>query len=93
MQSEIEIYISSAKSDDNRATTLSIELLVLLRKYIKEFKPKIWLFESLKGGQDNKRSLQKIFCKAKEQTNINKKVSVHSLRNSIQHIYLSKEET
>ncbi len=76
------IYIRGGKGKKDRTTILSIELLVLLRKYFKEFKPKIWLFEGVNGGQYSKRSVQEIFYKALEKTIIDKKVSVHSLRHS-----------
>nr|MDA3813536.1 site-specific integrase [Candidatus Cloacimonadota bacterium] len=76
------IYVHGGKGKKDRTTILSVELLELLRKYFKEFKPQIWLFEGLEGGQYSKRSVQEIFYKAKEKTNIDKKVSVHSLRHS-----------
>jgi len=76
------IYVRGGKGKKDRTTILSIELLELLRKYFKEFKPKIWLFEGVNGGQYSKRSVQEIFYKALEKTTIDKKVSVHSLRHS-----------
>ena len=53
-----------------------------MRIYFKEFKSKVWLFEESNIGQYSKRSVQKVFHEAINKTNIDKKVSVHSLRHS-----------
>ena len=50
--------------------------------YFKEYKPKEWLFEGFNNRQYSKRSVQKIFHEAIDKTNIDKKVSVHTLRHS-----------
>ena len=76
------LYVRGGKGKKDRTTILSIELLVLLRKYFKDFKPNVWLFEGLNGEQYSKKSVQKIFYTALEKSNIDKKVSVHSLRHS-----------
>ena len=56
--------------------------LISLRKYFKEYKPKIWLFEGENGGQYADSSIYKIFKTALSNAKINKKVSIHSLRHS-----------
>jgi site-specific recombinase XerD len=76
------IYVRGGKGKKDRTTILSIELLELLRKYFKEFKPKIWLFEGIRGEQYSKRSVQKVFYTALRKSNLDKKVSVHTLRHS-----------
>ena len=76
------IYVRGGKGKKDRTTILSIELLVLLRKYFKEFKPKTWLFEGLEGGQYSKRSVQNIFKKSLQKSKISKTATVHSLRHS-----------
>lgn len=76
------IYVRGGKGKKDRTTILSLALLVLLRKYFKEFKPKVWLFEGVNGGQYSRRSVQEIFYKALKKATIDKKVSVHSLRHS-----------
>lgn len=76
------IYVRGGKGKKDRITLLAEELLVLLRKYFKIFKPKVWLFEGKDGGQYSNRSVQKIFHEAVEKSDINKNVSVHSLRHS-----------
>ena len=76
------IYVRGGKGKKDRATILSIELLTLLRKYYQQYSPKVWLFEGIDGGYYSKRSVQEIFYKALKKANIDKKVSVHSLRHS-----------
>ncbi len=76
------IYIRSGKGKKDRTTILSKELILMLRKYYKEYKPKAWLFEGIDGGQYSKSSVQEIFYKALKRSNIDKKVSVHTLRHS-----------
>jgi integrase/recombinase XerD len=61
--------------------------LVVLRKYFKEYKPKEWLFEGEGGGQYADRSIYNIFTKALKTAKITKKVSIHTLKHSLQHIY------
>lgn len=76
------IYVRGGKGKKDRTTILSKELILMLREYYKEYKPKVWLFESISKRQYAKKSVQKIFYRTLEKTNIDKKVSVHSLRHS-----------
>ena len=76
------IYIRGGKGNKDRTTILSEELLLMLRKYFKIFKPKEWLFEGKMGGQYSKSSVQELFYNALRKSNIDKKLSVHSLRHS-----------
>ena len=76
------IYVRGGKGKKDRTTILSTELLKLLRKYYKEYQPKVWLFESLERDQYSKSSVQEIFYKSLRRSNVDKKVSVHSLRHS-----------
>ncbi|ACB84610.1 tyrosine-type recombinase/integrase [Natranaerobius thermophilus] len=77
------IHIKQGKGRKDRYTILSDNALKILRNYYKIYQPKKWLFP---GQNENlhlsERSVQKIFQKAKQKANINKKVSVHSLRHS-----------
>ena len=76
------IYVRGGKGKKDRTTILSEELIIILRKYFREFKPKVWLFEGLIGKQYSKRSVQNIFKKSLQKSNIQKNVIVHSLRHS-----------
>lgn len=76
------INIRGGKGKKDRITLLSTELLKLLRIYFVEYKPKVWLFEGKTGTQFSKRSVQNIFKKSLQKSNINKIASVHTLRHS-----------
>jgi len=76
------IIIKDAKGKKDRNSLLSEKLLVVLREYFKQYKPKIWLFEGQFGGRYSDRSIQNVFRKACIDAKIMKKVSVHSLRHS-----------
>jgi len=56
----------------------------MLRKYFREFKPRVWLFEGLSGKRYSKRSVQNIFKKSLQKSKIKKTVFVHSLRHSFE---------
>jgi integrase/recombinase XerD len=77
------IHVVQGKGKKDRYTVLSQIALEQLRKYFMLYRPKTWLFP----GQNNKghiteRTVQKVFKKACKEANINKEVSVHSLRHS-----------
>ena len=71
------IYIKNAKGRKDRVVPLSQTVLVLLRKYFKEYKPKEYLFNGQNGGQYSIGSCQKIYKKY-----IDDKTSIHTLRHS-----------
>ena len=77
------IRIEQSKGRKDRYTLLSKVCLKQLRKYYKEYVPKDWLFPGQKKGKHlTARSVQKVFNNACKKVNINKNVSVHSLRHS-----------
>lgn len=77
------LHIYQGKGKKDRYTLLSEATLLLLREYFKKERPEFWLFP---GGNLNEhiteRTIQRIFKNACNNVNINKKVSVHSLRHS-----------
>ena len=86
------IYVRGGKGKKNRTTTLSNELIILLRKYFHIYKPKVWLFEGIEGGIYNKRSVQDVFYKALRKSNIDKKYLFIDYAIVLQPIWLSKEK-
>ncbi len=76
------IKIVNAKGKSDRIVMLSEKLLELLREYVKQYKPKVYLFEGQNGGKYSVRSIQQIFNNAVKKVKIRKKVSVHTLRHS-----------
>ena len=77
-----QIFIRSAKGNKDRYVILSDTILKLLREYYKEYKPTIWLFENQPGIQYSRRSVQKIFRKAVENSGVKKHATIHTLRHS-----------
>jgi len=80
---EMVICVRLGKGNKDRYVPLSVRLLDALRQYWKQYRPPHWLFP----GRDQQqpictRTLRKAFTKAKEKANIQKTVSVHSLRHA-----------
>jgi integrase/recombinase XerD len=76
------IIIKEAKGKKERHSILSEKLLVYLNQYIKEYKPKKWLFEGQSGEQYSYESCHHILRNACEKAQIKKKVGLHTLRHS-----------
>ena len=71
------IHVKNAKGRKDRIVPLSQNVLELLRKYFKEFKPKEYLFNGQKSNQYSIQSCQKIYKKY-----IDENSSIHTLRHS-----------
>ena len=80
--SEMSIKVSNEKRKNFRTVMLSECLSELLRKYMKEYKPKKYLFDGKSGNKYSVRSIQEIFNKAVRSAGISKKVTVGTLRHS-----------
>ena len=77
------IHIRGAKGRKDRYTMLSETALNVLREYLEQYKPKIWLFEGARSGRYlSTRSAEKIFEHACQKAQIGKDVSIHTLRHS-----------
>ena len=76
------LYIKDSKGKKDRKTILSHQVLLLLRKYYKQYKPSYWLFEGQTGSQYSTSSIRAIFRKAVKDTNSNPWSTVHTLRHS-----------
>ncbi len=76
------IHVKGAKGKKDRITLLSEKVLVKLRSYFKEYKPKEYLFEGQFGGTYSTRSVQEIFFSACRKAKIIKDATVHTLRHS-----------
>jgi site-specific recombinase XerD len=74
------IFVKDAKGKKDRRTLLSDKLVKYLNEYLPKYKPRLWLFEGLEGGQYSDSSVSKIFRAACESAKIRKKASVHTLR-------------
>lgn len=78
----MQVLIARAKGKKDRYVNLPESILIQLRSYYIEYKPKEYLFEGQYGGQYSPKSVQIIFTNALHKSNINKKVGIHSLRHS-----------
>ena len=76
------LNIRGGKGMKDRISILSEDLLLLLRKYFKQYHPKIWLFESIESKQFTPRAIQKMFHQAFDRTGISKHATVHTLRHT-----------
>ena len=75
------INIRHAKGDKDRIVPLSEKILILLREYFKQYKPKTWLFEGqIAGTQYTETSINHIFQRAKKKANITRPCTLHTLR-------------
>jgi site-specific recombinase XerD len=73
------IHVNGAKGDKDRIVPLSENVLVLLREYYKQYRPKTYLFESYKEGTKySVGSCQKIWQKYK----LDPESTFHTLRHS-----------
>ena len=76
------VHIEAAKNKKDRCVTLPSSILDDLRKYYREYRPKMYLFEGQFGGQYSIRSVQAVFKNAMQKAKINKVVGIHGLRHS-----------
>jgi site-specific recombinase XerD len=77
------LFIERGKGKKDRIVSLSPNMLIMLREYYKQYKPKDYLFE---GQFENEhlttRSIQNVLQKAKEKAGIKQDGSMHMLRHS-----------
>jgi len=76
------VRVNQGKGKRDRLTLLSKKVLLDLRKYYLQTRPKIWLFESPDGRMYSASSVQKILKKAALTCGIRKQVNPHMLRHS-----------
>ena len=90
--SSMIIHVWAGKGRKDRKVLLSEVLLIHLREYFKEWKPKEFLFEGQKGGRYSESSVQAIVKQAAALAGIKKHVTPHTLRHSFA-IHLLKNGT
>ena len=78
----MQAFIEKSKGKKDRYINLPESILIQLRAYYIEFKPKTYLFEGQYGGPYSIRSAQQVFSDALKKAKINKKVGIHGLRHS-----------
>ncbi len=78
----MQVFIARAKGKKDRYANLPDSILIQLRTYFREYKPKKYLFEGQYGDQYSIRSVQQVFKSALKKAKINKEVGIHGLRHS-----------
>ena len=77
------LIIRNAKGYKDRVAPLSDKTIEMLRNYFKEYRPKVWLFEGQKAGEQySETSLHEVFQLALAKSKINKPATPHWLRHS-----------
>lgn len=76
------VFIYRAKGKKDRYVNLPETILQELREYYKLYRPKVYLFEGIQGGQYSIRSAQSVFKQAMLKAGIHKNIGIHSLRHS-----------
>jgi site-specific recombinase XerD len=76
------VKVIQGKGKRDRLTILSNNVLKVLRKYFKEYKPKDFLFEGQNGGKYSAGSARKVLKKSMMKAKINKNATLHTLRHS-----------
>lgn len=76
------INISNSKGRKDRKVMLSEKVLIELRIYYKEYKPKDFLFEGQNKSNYSAKSIQNVVKDAAIRANINRRVTPHMLRHS-----------
>lgn len=79
------IHIMSGKGSKQRMVTMNDNLLGIIEKYYRRFKPKVYLIENPQGGKYSKSSINSFIKKYCELAGIKKNVSIHHFR----HLYAS----
>ena len=77
-----QIRIVQAKGKKDRNTLLANKTAELIRTYLAEYKPNVYLFEGQKGEKYASRSIQEILKASLKRTRITKPCTVHTLRHS-----------
>lgn len=79
---EGSIKILNGKGRKDRNVPLGAELLKLLRKYYRAYRPVYYLFEGFPGKAYSRSSVNAVLKKTAEKVGIEKNVSAHTMRHS-----------
>ena len=77
---KMQVLIQGAKGKKDRYVLLLESILPLLTAYLKEYLPKVWLFEGPHGNAYSKSSFQKILKNVMKMAGIKKTIGIHGVR-------------
>lgn len=77
------LIVRQSKGNRDRVVPISGKVIEMLREYYRSYRPKTWLFEGERAGQQySPASLQKVLKQSVRKAGINKPVTLHWLRHS-----------
>ncbi len=76
----MQVFVRQSKGKKDRYTLLSRKALPVLREYLREYGPRVWLFEGVGGGQYSRSSVEALVGDAYQRAGITKAATVHTLR-------------
>jgi len=76
------VHLRDAKGKKDRYVPLPESALELLRDYYRNYRPTVYLFEGMTGGQYTIRSVQAVFKSAMNRAGVKKPIGIHGLRHS-----------
>lgn len=76
------VHIKAAKGKKDRITTLSQNLLPVIKTYLEGFKPRYWFLEGPTRKQYSASSIRSSLARSVKATGIRKKVTPHTFRHS-----------
>jgi len=78
----MQIRVEQGKGKKDRYTLLSAKTLDVLRIYVAQYRPQVWLFEGTNNSKYSTSSIKKALHISLKKTGIKKHVTVHTLRHS-----------
>ncbi len=76
------VFIRGGKGKKDRQSVMAQSLAPMVEEYLKQFKPKFWLFEGIQGDRYSVSSLTILLKRAAQKAGIKKQVRLHMLRHS-----------
>jgi integrase/recombinase XerD len=78
----MQVLVQRAKGKKDRYVNLPESVLLQLREYFRQYRPKKYLFEGQYGEPYSTRSAQQVFKAALKKSRVNKDIGIHGLRHS-----------
>jgi integrase/recombinase XerD len=76
------LFVKNGKGGKDRYSFYTPAAIKYVTEYLREYKPRYWLFEGQTGEQYSETSLQIIFDRAREKSGVNPHITIHGLRHS-----------